>query len=116
MNGENDDIDDDLDDDSSDETLTTTAILADDDDDDDDLGGDTTIEMDIERLVAKLDAVFDEGVRGSFEQALDLGRRRPLSQREVRGAAQRKRGHGEVLVEGEGSSQPDNPNTEENLP
>ncbi len=69
MNGENDDIDDDLDDDSSDETLTATAILADadDDDDDGDLGGDTTIEMDIERLVAKLDAVDSEDVHRRAE-------------------------------------------------
>lgn len=67
MNGDNDDIDDDLDDDSSDETLTTTAILADDDDDDDDLGGDTTIEMDIERLVAKLDASDSEDVHRRAE-------------------------------------------------
>jgi hypothetical protein len=66
MNGENDDIDDDLDDDSSDETLSATAILAD-ADDDDDLGGDTTIEMDIERLVAKLDAVDSEDVHRRAE-------------------------------------------------
>ncbi|MDH3304521.1 MAG: hypothetical protein OEM50_06765 [Gammaproteobacteria bacterium] len=68
MNGENDDIDDDLDDDSSDETLSATVILADaDEDDDDDLVGDTTIEMDIERLVAKLDAVDSEDVHRRAE-------------------------------------------------
>ncbi len=70
MNGENDDIDDDLDDDSSDDTMSATAILADaddDDDDDDDVGGDTTIEMDIERLVAKLDASDSEDVHRRAE-------------------------------------------------
>lgn len=71
MNGEKDDIDDDVDDDSSDETLSATVILAhaddDDDDDDDDVGSDTTIEMDIERLVAKLDASDSEDVHRRAE-------------------------------------------------
>ena len=69
MNGENDDIDDDLDDDSSEETLSATVILADDDDDDDDddVGGDTTIQMDIDRLVAKLDASDSEDVHRRAE-------------------------------------------------
>ena len=68
MNGKNDDIDDDINDDSSDDTLTSTVILSDDDDDDgDDLGGDTTIEMDIERLVAKLDASDSEDVHRRAE-------------------------------------------------
>ncbi|MBT8090926.1 MAG: hypothetical protein KJO01_12025 [Gammaproteobacteria bacterium] len=68
MNGKNDDIDDDLDDDSSDDTLTSTVILSDDDDDDDDdVGGDTTIQMDIDRLVAKLDASDSDDVHRRAE-------------------------------------------------
>jgi len=60
MNGKNIDDDDVLDDDddvlddvSSDASLTETVVLTEIDDDAD---GDTTIEMDIENLVAKLDA------------------------------------------------------------
>lgn len=71
MNGKNDDIDDDINDDinddSSDDTLTSTVILSDDDDDDDDIGGDTTIQMDIDRLVAKLDASDSEDVHRRAE-------------------------------------------------
>jgi len=68
MNGKNDDIDDDINDDSSDDTLTSTVILSDDnDDDDDDVGGDTTIQMDIDRLVAKLDASDSEDVHRRAE-------------------------------------------------
>lgn len=68
MNGKNDDIDDDINDDSSDDTLTSTVILSDDDDnDDDDVGGDTTIQMDIDKLVAKLDASDSEDVHRRAE-------------------------------------------------
>ena len=65
MNGKNDDIDDNLDEDSSEETLTSTVVMS--DDDDDDVGGDTTIEMDIEKLVAKLDASDSEDVHHRAE-------------------------------------------------
>ncbi|MGB5257598.1 MAG: hypothetical protein WBN07_10760 [Woeseiaceae bacterium] len=64
MNGKNDDLDDDLDDDSS-EDLTSTVVIS--EDDDDDVDGDTTIEMDIERLVAKLDASDSEDVHRRAE-------------------------------------------------
>ncbi len=67
MNGKNDDIDDDINDDSSDDTLTSTVILSDDNDDDDDVGGDTTIQMDIDKLVAKLDASDSEDVHRRAE-------------------------------------------------
>ena len=55
MNGEEIDDDDVLDEESSDDTLTGTVILTEVDEDDDSIG-DTTIEMDIENLVAKLEA------------------------------------------------------------
>lgn len=65
MNGEKDDLEDDLDEDSS-EDLTSTVVITE-DDDDDDVGGDTTVEMDIERLVAKLDASDSEDVHRRAE-------------------------------------------------
>ena len=70
MNGkENDDevtLDDELpEDDSSDEATAETVILS---DDDDDLAiGDTTVEMKIEKLVAKLDASDIEDVHHRAE-------------------------------------------------
>lgn len=64
MNGENDDDIDTLDDDSSDEALTTTVVLSE-DEGDDDVG--STIEMDIEKLVAKLDASDSEDVHRRAE-------------------------------------------------
>lgn len=64
MNGEEIDDDDVLDDDSSDDTLTGTIVLS---DDDDDALGDTTIEMDIENLVAKLEASDAEDVHRRAE-------------------------------------------------
>jgi len=65
MNGKNDEIDDDLNEDSSNDTLTSTVILS--DEDDDDVGGDTTIQMDIDRLVAKLDASDSDDVHRRAE-------------------------------------------------
>ena len=66
MNGDNIDEDDDvLDDDSSDDTLTRTVVLS--DDDDDEVADDSTIEMDIERLVAKLEASDSEDVHRRAE-------------------------------------------------
>lgn len=85
MNGKNDDIDDiddDLEDDSSDDTLTSTVVISD-DDDDDDLSGDSTIEMDIERLVAKLDASDSEDVHRRAEIRRRLEELRELREQEL---------------------------------
>jgi hypothetical protein len=65
MNGEDIDDDDVLDDVSSDDSLTGTIILS--DEDDDDVIGDTTIEMDIENLVAKLEASDSDDVHRRAE-------------------------------------------------
>lgn len=64
MNGEDIDDDDLLDDESSDDTLAGTVVLSDDDDDE---VGDSTIEMDIERLVAKLENSDSEDVHRRAE-------------------------------------------------
>lgn len=64
MNGKNDDDIDTLDDDSSDESFETTVVLSEDEGDDD---GGSTIEMDIEKLVAKLDASDSEDVHRRAE-------------------------------------------------
>jgi hypothetical protein len=64
MNGEDIDDDDVLDDVSSDDSLTGTIILS---DEDDDVIGDTTIEMDIENLVAKLEASDSDDVHRRAE-------------------------------------------------
>lgn len=64
MNGKNDDDIDTLDDDSSDESFETTVVLSE-DEGDDDVG--STIEMDIEKLVAKLDASDSEDVHRRAE-------------------------------------------------
>ncbi len=58
------DDDDVLDDASSDASLTETVVLTEVDDDAD---GDTTIEMDIEKLVAKLDASDSDDVHHKAE-------------------------------------------------
>lgn len=88
MNGKdiNDDIvlDDELPDDDSadDDTLTETVVLADDDDDDVGLG-DSTIEMDIERLVAKLEASDSEDVHRRAEIRHRLEELRELREQEL---------------------------------
>ena len=61
MNGTDIEEDDVLDDD----TLTETVVMS--DDDDDIVTGDTTIEMDIENLVAKLEASDSEDVHRRAE-------------------------------------------------
>jgi hypothetical protein len=81
MNGENNDLDEELDDDSS-EDLTSTVIISE-DDDDDDVGGDTTVEMDIERLVAKLDASDKEDVHRRAEIRRRLEELRELREQEL---------------------------------
>lgn len=65
MNGVDIEEDDVLDDDSSDEALTETVVLS--DEPDDVVTGDTTIEMDIENLVAKLEASDSEDVHRRAE-------------------------------------------------
>lgn len=65
MNGTDIEEDDVLDDDSSDEALAETVVLS--DDPDDIVTGDTTIEMDIENLVAKLEASDSEDVHRRAE-------------------------------------------------
>lgn len=65
MNGKDIEEDEVLDDDSSDEALTDTVVLS--DDLDDIVTGDTTIEMDIENLVAQLEASDSEDVHRRAE-------------------------------------------------
>ena len=65
MNGTDIEENDVLDDDSADETLAETVVLS--DDPDDVVTGDTTIEMDIENLVAKLEASDSEDVHRRAE-------------------------------------------------
>jgi hypothetical protein len=66
MNGKNDDIDDGLDEDVIDDSMAATVVISE-DGSDDDIGADTTIEIDIERLVAKLDASDSEDVHHRAE-------------------------------------------------
>ncbi|MGB5491693.1 MAG: hypothetical protein WBM76_12780 [Woeseiaceae bacterium] len=66
MNGKNDDIDDGLDDDVIDDSMAATVVISE-DGSDDDVSADTTLEMDIERLVAKLDASDSEDVHRRAE-------------------------------------------------
>ncbi len=49
----------------SDDSFTATIVMS--DDDDDDVGGDSTIEMDIENLVAKLEASDKDDVHRRAE-------------------------------------------------
>ena len=65
MNGTDIEENEALDDDAVDETLTETVVLS--DDPDDVVTGDTTIEMDIENLVAKLEASDSEDVHRRAE-------------------------------------------------
>jgi len=66
MNGKNDDIDDGPDEDVIDDSMAATVVISE-DGSDDDVGADTTIEMNIERLVAKLDASDSEDVHRRAE-------------------------------------------------
>jgi hypothetical protein len=65
MNGDKDKIEDDVEFDSSDDSLTATVVMS--DDDDDDIVGDSTIDMDIDKLVAKLEASDKEDVHRRAE-------------------------------------------------
>ncbi|MGI9237758.1 MAG: hypothetical protein ACR2QZ_10205 [Woeseiaceae bacterium] len=91
MNGEKDDIkepldsealdDETLDDASSDDTLTATVVIT--EDGADDVVGDSTIEMDIEKLVAKLDASDSEDVHRKAEIRRKLEELREQREREL---------------------------------
>ena len=81
MNGENDEIDETPIDESSDESLTATVVIT--EDDVEDVSGDTTIEMDIERLVAKLDASDSEDVHRRAEIRRRLEELREQREREL---------------------------------
>ena len=71
-----------LDDESSDDTLAETVVMSD-DDDDDVSAGDSTVEMDIERLVAKLEVVDSEDVHRRAEIRHKLEELRELREREL---------------------------------
>ncbi|MGI9232639.1 MAG: hypothetical protein ACR2RD_03325 [Woeseiaceae bacterium] len=91
MNGEKDDIkepldnealdDETSDDGSSDDALTSTIVMT--EDGADDSVGDTTIEMDIEKLVAKLDASDSEDVHRKAEMRRKLEELREQREREL---------------------------------
>lgn len=86
MNGEKDDIEETVDeetpvDEASDDTLTSTVVIT--EDGADDAVGDTTIEMDIEKLVAKLDASDSEDVHRRAEIRRKLEELREQREREL---------------------------------
>ena len=72
-----------LDDESSEDTLAETVVMSDDDDDDDISIGDSTVEMDIERLVAKLEVVDSEDVHRRAEIRHKLEELRELREQEL---------------------------------
>ena len=65
MNGEKDNLDEEVIDEMTDDSLTATVVIT--EDDDDIVTGDSTVEMDIEKLVAKLDASDKEDVHRRAE-------------------------------------------------
>ncbi|MGB5511031.1 MAG: hypothetical protein WBM87_04910 [Woeseiaceae bacterium] len=80
---DNDNEDITFDDDSSDDTLAETVVMSDDDDDDDISADDSTVEMDIERLVAKLETVDREDVHRRAEIRHRLEELRELREQEL---------------------------------
>lgn len=72
-----------LDDDSSDDTMAETVVMSDDDDDDDISADDSTVEMDIEKLVAKLETVDSEDVHRRAEIRHKLEELRELREQEL---------------------------------
>lgn len=70
-----------LDDDSSENTLAETVVMS--DDDDDISAGDSTVEMDIEKLVAKLETVDSEDVHRRAEMRHKLEELRELREQEL---------------------------------
>jgi hypothetical protein len=69
------------DDETVDEPLTETVVLS--DDDDDVAVGDSTVEMDIEKLVAKLEASDEEDVHRRAEIRRRLEELRELREQEL---------------------------------
>jgi hypothetical protein len=65
MPGEKDNFDEETVDETTDDSLTATVVIT--EDDDDIVSGDSTVEMDIEKLVAKLDASDEEDVHRRAE-------------------------------------------------
>ena len=72
-----------LDDQSSEDTLVETVVMSDDDDDDDLSVGDSTVEMDIEKLVAKLEVIDSEDVHRRAEIRHKLEELRELREQEL---------------------------------
>ena len=72
-----------LDDESSEDTMAETVVMSDDDDGDDISAGDSTVEMDIEVLVAKLEAVDSEDVHRRAEIRHKLEELRELREQEL---------------------------------
>ena len=70
-----------LDDESSDETLAETVVMS--DDEGDTSVGDSTVEMDIERLVAKLETIYSEDVHRRAEMRHKLEELRELREQEL---------------------------------
>ena len=70
-----------LDDELSEEALAETVVLS--DDDDDISVGDSTVEMDIEKLVAKLEAIDSEDVHRRAEIRHKLEELRELREQEL---------------------------------
>ena len=84
MSGKDDDNEDaTLDDQSSEDTLTETVVMSDDNDDLDVSVGDSTVEMDIEKLVAKLEAIDSEDVHRRAEMRHKLEELRELREQEL---------------------------------
>ena len=80
---ENEDEDATVDDQSSEDTLVETVVMSDDDDDDDLSVGDSTVEMDIEKLVAKLEVIDSEDVHRRAEIRHKLEELRELREQEL---------------------------------
>ena len=78
---ENEDEDATLDDQSTEDTLAETVVMS--DDDDDVSVGDSTVEMDIERLVAKLEVIDSEDVHRRAEIRHKLEELRELREQEL---------------------------------
>ena len=83
MNGKNKELDNDLDVESSDDSFTATVVMS--DDDEDDVSGDSTVEIDIERLVAKLEASDKDDVHRRAEIRRKLEDLREQRQQELDG-------------------------------
>jgi hypothetical protein len=74
-------LDDELSEDTSEDTLAETVVMS--DDDGDASVGDSTVEMDIERLVAKLEASDSDDVHRRAEMRHKLEELRELREQEL---------------------------------